>query len=60
MHLRHHQILRQVELSVDVGGEDVLAIIDPDQIVNAIAADPALTKGVDGALGGRVLGIDER
>jgi hypothetical protein len=48
-----------MDLSVHACGENVPAILDPDQIVHAIAADPALTKGVGWAFGSRLLGFDK-
>ncbi len=56
LHLGHHEIPHEVDLSVDARGEDVAAILDPDQIVHAIAADPALTKRVGRAFCPRHLG----
>ncbi len=54
--LRHAQVPAEVDLAAPVGREDVAAVLDPDEVVGAVAADPLVADRVGGALGLRGLG----
>jgi NADH-quinone oxidoreductase subunit L len=53
--LGHAQVAGEVDLAAPVGREDVAAVLDPDQVVGAVAADPLVADRVGGPLGLRGL-----
>ena len=45
-----------MDLTAPVGREDVPAVLDPDQVIGPVAADPFVADGVGGTVGARGLG----